>query len=56
MSTENFGISQHVLRREDQNLITGSGKYTDDITLDDQTYVAFLRSPVAHAKLLAVDS
>ena len=55
MSTENFGISQHVLRREDQNLITGSGKYTDDITFDDQTFVAFLRSSVAHAKILAVD-
>ena len=55
MSTENFGISQHVLRREDQNLLTGSGKYTDDITFDNQTFVAFLRSPVAHAKLLTVD-
>ncbi len=55
MSAGSFGISQHVLRREDQSLVTGAGNYSDDTTFDGQTYVAFLRSPVAHATITAVD-
>jgi carbon-monoxide dehydrogenase large subunit len=55
MSAGSFGISQHVLRREDQSLVTGAGNYSDDTTFDGQTYVAFLRSPVAHATIKSVD-
>ncbi len=55
MSSGSFGISQHVLRREDQSLLTGAGNYSDDTTFDGQTYVAFLRSPVAHATIKSVD-
>ena len=55
MSAGSFGISQHVLRREDQDLITGAGNYSDDSTFEGQTFVAFLRSPVAHAAIKSVD-
>ncbi len=55
MSAGKFGISQHVLRREDQSLLTGAGNYSDDTTFAGQTYVAFLRSPVAHAAIKSVD-
>ncbi|WP_267177737.1 xanthine dehydrogenase family protein molybdopterin-binding subunit [Sneathiella aquimaris] len=50
-----FGVNQSVNRVEDDRLITGSGQYTDDITLDGQLYAYMLRSPVAHAKILSVD-
>ena len=55
MSAGSFGISQHVLRREDQSLITGVGNYSDDTAFEGQTFVAFLRSPVAHATLKSID-
>ena len=55
MSAGKFGISQHVLRREDQSLVTGAGNYSDDTRFAGQTYVAFLRSPVAHAAIKSVD-
>ncbi len=55
MSAGSFGISQHVLRREDQALVTGAGAYSDDTSFEGQTHVAFLRSPVAHAAIKSVD-
>ena len=50
-----FGVNQSVERKEDFRLITGSGEYTDDITLEGQLYGYMLRSPVAHAKILSID-
>ncbi len=50
-----FGVNQSVERKEDFRLITGTGQYTDDITLEGQLYGYMLRSPVAHARLLSVD-
>jgi carbon-monoxide dehydrogenase large subunit len=50
-----FGVNQSVERKEDFRLITGTGEYTDDITLDGQLYGYMLRSPVAHGKILSVD-
>ncbi len=50
-----FGIGQPVLRTEDKRFITGTGRYTDDINLDGQVYVSFVRSPYAHAEITAID-
>lgn len=50
-----FGVNQSVERKEDFRLITGSGEYTDDITLDGQLYGYMLRSPIAHGKILSID-
>jgi carbon-monoxide dehydrogenase large subunit len=36
--------------------LTGAGQYTDDVTLANQTYAYFLRSPHAHARLRKVDT
>jgi carbon-monoxide dehydrogenase large subunit len=55
MSAGSFGISQHVLRREDHGLVTGAGNYSDDTSFEGQSYVAFLRSPVAHAAIKSLD-
>lgn len=49
-------IGQSVPRKEDRRLLTGAGRFTDDLNLPLQSYAAFLRSPHAHARLLAIDT
>ncbi|MCF8466447.1 MAG: xanthine dehydrogenase family protein molybdopterin-binding subunit [Sneathiella sp.] len=51
-----FGVNQSVERKEDFRLVTGTGEYTDDISLEGQLYGYMLRSPVAHAKILSIDT
>ena len=50
-----FGVGQAIPRLEDARLITGQGRYTDDIDPGTGLAVAFLRAPMAHARLLSVD-
>ncbi|MBY6049844.1 xanthine dehydrogenase family protein molybdopterin-binding subunit [Vannielia litorea] len=50
------GIGASTKRREDVRFLTGKGKYTDDININNQTYVYFLRSDVAHGTLNNVDT
>ncbi len=45
-----------IKRREDPALITGEGKYTGDIELDNMAYMAVLRSPHAHATIRSIDT
>jgi carbon-monoxide dehydrogenase large subunit len=47
-------IGRPLARIEDQRLVSGKGRYTDDINEDGQVYAAFLRSPHAHAVLHAI--
>src|SRR5215813_728917 len=49
------GIGAAVRRKEDFRFITGKGQYTDDINRPGQTYIHFLRSPHAHAKIEKID-
>ena len=49
-------IGKSVERKEDYRFLTGAGQYTDDITLPQQSYGYFLRSPHAHAKIRAIDT
>jgi len=49
-------VGQSVERREDSRFLTGRGQYTDDITLPQQTYGVFVRSPHAHARLKRLDT
>ncbi|MBV6657050.1 MAG: xanthine dehydrogenase family protein molybdopterin-binding subunit [Devosiaceae bacterium] len=49
------GIGARVKRKEDKRFITGKGKYTDDIRMENQAYAAFVRSPHAHAKVTGID-
>ncbi|NDA46019.1 MAG: xanthine dehydrogenase family protein molybdopterin-binding subunit [Alphaproteobacteria bacterium] len=51
-----YGIGQPVRRKEDVRLLTGKGRYTDDIHFDGQLWAAFFRSPHAHAKINAIHS
>jgi carbon-monoxide dehydrogenase large subunit len=56
MSTQQFGISQPVRRREDVRLLTGGGNYTDDIVMTGQAYAHFVRSPVAHGRIVSISA
>ena len=49
------GIGQPVRRREDLRLVTGRGRYTDDISLPGQACAAMVRSPHAHAVIRSID-
>ncbi len=51
-----FGSGQAVRRLEDESLLAGTGRYTDDVTLPGQGYLVFLRSPYPHALIKSVDT
>jgi carbon-monoxide dehydrogenase large subunit len=51
-----FGISQSVPRTEDPRLLTGGGRYTDDLVLPGTLHAVFVRSAVAHGVLRRVDT
>jgi carbon-monoxide dehydrogenase large subunit len=47
-------IGARVLRKEDYRFLTGAGQYTDDVSLPNQAYAAFVRSPHAHASIKSI--
>ncbi|MBL6692065.1 MAG: xanthine dehydrogenase family protein molybdopterin-binding subunit, partial [Pseudomonadales bacterium] len=49
-------IGQSILRKEDIRFVTGRGRYTDDLQLPRQCHAVFVRSPLAHAKILGIDT
>ncbi len=49
-------IGQERRRKEDQRLITGRTRWTDNLTLPGMLHLAMVRSPFAHAKILSVDT
>jgi carbon-monoxide dehydrogenase large subunit len=44
------------LRKEDQRLVTGRTKWTDNIQLPGMQHLAMVRSPFAHARIGALDT
>ena len=50
-----FGIGQPTTRFEDDRLLEGKGHYVDDISLERQSFAAFVRSPHAHAEIISID-
>jgi carbon-monoxide dehydrogenase large subunit len=48
-------VGQSVLRREDRRLLTGQGQYVADLVFPRMLHAAFVRSPVAHARIRSVD-
>ncbi|AWR98011.1 molybdopterin-dependent oxidoreductase [Acidianus sulfidivorans JP7] len=48
-------VGQRIKRKEDLKLITGNGRYVDDINIPGQLYLSILRSRTPHAKLKKVD-
>jgi len=51
-----FGVGQPLWRFEDARLLTGKGRYQDDVALPRQAYAVFVRSPHAHARIGAIDT
>ncbi len=57
-----FGSGQSVARMEDDALLRGAGQFTDDLQAAlpeapaDTAYLAFVRSPYAHARIVSVDA
>jgi carbon-monoxide dehydrogenase large subunit len=45
-----------MLRKEDPRFIRGRGRYVDDIQLAGMLHLAILRSPVAHARIVSIDT
>src|SRR5437868_1324435 len=50
-----FGASRSQKRLEDERLLTGKGRYSDDLEFPRQCWLVLVRSPHAHAKLGAVE-
>jgi carbon-monoxide dehydrogenase large subunit len=48
-------MGAEVKRKEDPRLITGTSTYVTDVTLPGMLWVAFVRSPHAHAKIKKID-
>ncbi|MFN8570317.1 MAG: molybdopterin cofactor-binding domain-containing protein, partial [Kouleothrix sp.] len=48
-------IGQNMKRVEDPRLLTGRGKYIDDMAVPNMAHAAVLRSPYAHARIVAID-
>ena len=51
----NSYIGRTLSRAGARRAVAGRGRYTDDITLPRMLHAAFLRSPHAHAEILAID-
>ena len=49
-------IGKAIKRVEDKRFLTGKGNYVDDIQLPGMTYACILRSHMAHAKIISVDT
>ena len=48
-------IGAAMLRREDRRLLLGQGQYVGDLELPRMVHAAFVRSPLAHARIRSVD-
>lgn len=49
------GFGAPLPRREDPRLLTGHGRFADDVNAPNQLRAVVLRSPVAHARIRAID-
>src|SRR4051812_5447287 len=49
-------IGKARVRKEDEHLITGRTRWTDNIVLPGMQHLAILRSPVAHARITGIDT
>jgi carbon-monoxide dehydrogenase large subunit len=54
--TSQTGVGKSVARVEDARLLTGAGRYTDDIALPGMAFGVTLRSPHGHAEIRAIDT
>ncbi len=48
-------IGAKIHRREDPRLVSGHGRYVDDMTRPGMLHMSVVRSPYAHAKIRSID-
>jgi aerobic carbon-monoxide dehydrogenase large subunit len=56
IAMQKYGVGQPVRRKEDDTLVRGKGKYTDDFDLPGQLYAWIVRSPHAHGHIRGIDT
>ncbi len=56
MTETKTGLGVSYKRKEDPRLLTGYGRFTDDIELKGMLHLAILRSPHAHAYIRNIDT
>ena len=55
IALQKYGVGQPVRRKEDDTLVRGKGKYTDDFSLPKQAYAWMVRSSHAHGIIKGID-
>src|SRR3984893_10463094 len=56
IALQKHGVGQPVRRKEDDTLVRGKGKYTDDFVLPGQAYCWMVRSSLAHRIIRGIDT
>jgi carbon-monoxide dehydrogenase large subunit len=56
IALQKYGVGQPVRRKEDDTLVRGQGKYTDDFNLPGQAYAWIVRSSHAHGIIRGIDT
>jgi carbon-monoxide dehydrogenase large subunit len=56
VALQRYGVGQPVRRKEDDTLVRGQGKYTDDFNLPEQSYAWIVRSSHAHGVIRGIDT
>ena len=56
IALQKYGVGQPIRRKEDDTLVRGKGKYTDDFNLPGQTYAWIVRSSHAHGIIRGIDA
>src|ERR1700676_4356788 len=56
IALQKYGVGQPVRRKEDDTLVRGKGKYTDDFNLPGQAYAWIVRSSHAHGLIRSIDA
>ena len=51
-----FGVGQSAPRKEDDVLLRGRGRFQDDVALEGEVHACFVRSPHAHADIVAIET
>jgi carbon-monoxide dehydrogenase large subunit len=56
IALQKYGVGQPIRRKEDDTLVRGKGKYTDDFNLPGQSYACMVRSSHAHGVIRGIDT
>ncbi len=55
ISSQFSSIGKPMPRNEDERLLTGKGRFTDDFAIPGQAYAVMVRSPHPHARIVRID-